>query len=102
MLDRRVATRGRSARVCAACGSCIYLSSHVGQKSRETRAFSPCMCGMWVVCRAIMVDPDGLRPTWAATIMRACLSWGSSSSATEFTLSRSMRAALEIQTITHR
>ena len=50
MLDRRVATRGRSARVCAACGSCVYLSSHVGQKSSDTRAFSPCMCGVWVVC----------------------------------------------------
>lgn len=60
----------------------------------ETKAARPGMWGRMVVSLQIMVVPEGLRPTYAATIIFPCLSWGHSSITTEFTLSGSILACL--------
>lgn len=54
------------------------------------------MRGMMVVSRAIIVDPAAFRPTNPAIISLACGDSGSSSMATEFTLSGSTLAALQV------
>ena len=71
-----------------------YLNSAIGQNRSETKASRPGMRGMMVVSRAIIVDPAAFRPTNPAIISLACGDSGSSSMATEFTLSGSTLAAL--------
>ena len=69
-----------------------HLISIVGANRRQTRLGSPWIFGRRVVSLATQALPDGLSATRAATIMRSCLSWGSLSTTTELTESRSILA----------
>ena len=72
-----------------------YLNSATGVKRRVIIAASPGIRGSMVVSLAIMEDPPGFKPTNPAHSNLMWGSCGSSSIATEFTLSGSILAFLE-------
>lgn len=76
-----------------------HLSSAIGQNSSDIKAGRPGMRGMMVVSRAIIVEPAAFNPTNPAIIILVCGDSGSSSMATEFTLSGSTLAALQVTTV---
>lgn len=66
------------------------LYSTNGANIRVTKAGKPGICGKMVVFLAIILFPDGFSPMKLDTINREYLFCGSSSIATEFTLSGSI------------